>query len=173
MTPTLRNILIPILIIIAFVGIALGVANYRKQVEQTKSTEDQAQVAPELTITSPEDQEKISGSDVTVKGETDPQNKVSVNNNEIAVGQDGFFETVVPLMDKENRITVESTDKNGNKTSIERVVIKEVAVAADRPAELSQAGPETWIALFMTLTLVAYLLKRFSGQSVDSSLKKF
>ena len=49
MTPTLRNILVPVLVIIAFVGIALGIANYRKQATQNKENEEVVQMAPELT----------------------------------------------------------------------------------------------------------------------------
>ncbi|OIP24517.1 hypothetical protein AUK11_03120 [bacterium CG2_30_37_16] len=174
MTPTLRNILVPVLVIIAFVGIALGIANYRKQATQNKENEEVVQMAPEINLTSPQDQEKISSSDVTVKGTTDPENKITINLKDVMVGNDGFFETTVPLDKPENRVIVEATDKNGNKTSVERVVIKEGATTVTtETGKLSQAGPETTIIFAFGAIFVAYLARRFTFRSIATSLKKY
>jgi hypothetical protein len=167
MTPTLRNILIPVLIIIAFVGIALGVANYRKQ-SQDKDVNNGTQEAPDVTVTSPLDQEKVSGNNVTVRGETDSKNIVSVNNEAVTVNEEGSFEKTVALTDKENLINIEVTDPDGNKTIVERMVIREIS-----PSELSQTGPETALFIASLAILGAYLIRRRSEEKIVESLKKF
>lgn len=169
MTPTLRNILIPVLIIIAFVGIALGVANYRRQAQDRDVNNGTQQEAPDVTVTSPQDQERVSGSNITVRGTTDDKNTVSINSEEVTVGEDGSFEKTVVLSDKENLINVEVTDEDGNKTIVERMVIRE----ASTPSELSQTGPETTLFAASIAILGAYLIRKRSEEKVVESLRKY
>jgi len=168
MTPTLRNIIIPVLIIIAFVGIALGVVNYRRQV-QNRDVNRGTQEAPDVTIISPQDQEKIISNNIIVRGTTDSKNKVNINNELVSVSGDGSFEKAVVLSNKENLIRIEVIDLNGNKTIVERMVIREAA----SPSKLTKTGPELTIFVTSLLILGTYLIRKRSEEKIVESLKKY
>ena len=118
-------------ILIAVVGgIIWAVANRDKLIPQaTKtSTSDSSQnqnqnssqdssvaqtTTPKLDQISPTDNYSTSDDKVTVSGQTDSGNKVSINNQEISVDSDGKFSQVVVLNPGTNRISIIATDKNG------------------------------------------------------------
>jgi hypothetical protein len=59
------------------------------------------------------DQKTTREINVTLHGEADPDAVVSVNGLETAVGSDGRFVAVVPLLPGRNRVSVTSTDRFG------------------------------------------------------------
>jgi len=59
---------------------------------------------------------------VTLQGEADPGAVVSVNGLETAVGSDGRFMAVVPLVPGKNRVSVTSTDRFGRTAGAEETV---------------------------------------------------
>lgn len=76
---------------------------------------------PALTIESPSNDQKFSKDDkrTEVKGKTDPNVKVTVNDFWAIVDSDGNFSYTLPLKDGDNTIKVTATDEAGNKTEKE------------------------------------------------------
>lgn len=79
---------------------------------------------PELTITSPADNQEIKGGDkkVRVSGSTDSQNTVSINGSTVIVNGNGEFASDLAINEGDNTITISATNKYGNSTSVERKV---------------------------------------------------
>ncbi len=78
--------------------------------------------APNLEITSPQDQQVIESNEVVVEGKTDPDATVLINNQQISLGDSGNFKELVQLSSPVNKVTIESTSKFNKKTTIERTV---------------------------------------------------
>lgn len=72
--------------------------------------------APNLEITSPQDNQDISSGDgvVRVEGKTDPAVRVTVNNYWAIVETDGSFSFLLRLQKGENIIKITATDEAGN-----------------------------------------------------------
>lgn len=77
---------------------------------------------PELTVSSPIDQMTTSDPNLVVSGKTDPEVKVTVNSQEIKVGEDGSFNEQITLSSQVNKITIEAISNFNQKTDIERTV---------------------------------------------------
>lgn len=79
---------------------------------------------PELTITSPSDNQEIKGGDkkVRVSGSTDSQNTVSINGSTVIVNGNGEFASDLSINEGDNTISISATNKFGNSTQIERKV---------------------------------------------------
>jgi len=75
---------------------------------------------------------------VTLRGEADPGAFVSVNGRELSVGEDGRFETEVPLAQGANKIAVRSVDRFG------RVADDGETVRVDRRPPPVKARSEGW-----------------------------
>ena len=75
---------------------------------------------------------------VTLRGEADPGAFVSVNGRELSVGEDGRFETEVPLALGANKIAVRSVDRFG------RVADDAETVRVDRRPPPVKARSEGW-----------------------------
>lgn len=78
--------------------------------------------APSLLLTSPTDQLTTDSPIVTVEGKTDPEVKVMVNSQEVAVDDDGDFKENITLSSPVNKINVTAISKLGQKTQEERTV---------------------------------------------------
>ncbi len=78
--------------------------------------------APVLTLSNPQDQVTTDSPDVIVEGKTDPDAKVMVNNQLIAVKEDGSFREDIKLSSQSNKIEVVATSKFGQKTEVQRTV---------------------------------------------------
>jgi len=80
--------------------------------------------SPKLEITSPKEDEKISGEtkEITIAGETDSGAKISINDRVVIVGQNGKFNHRIILSDGENNFKITATDEAGNQTILERKV---------------------------------------------------
>lgn len=77
---------------------------------------------PELSVESPKEGEIISSEKVTVKGKSDRDAVISVNNQKIALGENGEFTTILTLSPGINTISIEGTSKQGKKRTITRTI---------------------------------------------------
>lgn len=78
--------------------------------------------APQLLVFSPVDQMTTNDPNLVVSGKTDPEVKVTINSQEIKVGEDGNFDEKITISTQVNKITVEAISKFNQKTDIERTV---------------------------------------------------
>lgn len=78
--------------------------------------------APKLTVTSPQDQQTVEIPSVTVEGNTDPEVKIAVNNQEIGTDKNGYFKEEIKLSSSNNIVTISATGKFGQVAKVERKV---------------------------------------------------
>lgn len=78
--------------------------------------------SPFLEVTEPKDQQSMNQAEVFVSGRTDPEGKVTINNQEIQLDSSGKFSQRIKLSDSVNTIIVTSTSKSGKETKIARTV---------------------------------------------------
>lgn len=80
--------------------------------------------APKLEISLPAEGQKFfsDSKDITISGETDPGNRVIVNDRLAIVNPNGKFDFRVSLSSGENSFKIVATDDAGNKTEMERKV---------------------------------------------------
>lgn len=82
---------------------------------------------PILEIFEPEDGKNIEGGDkkVKVRGKSEPQAKVFINDALVVVSPDGTFNMDYPLNEGDNIITIKSVDRANNSTeTVRRVTFK-------------------------------------------------
>lgn len=77
---------------------------------------------PNLVVTKPAEGEIMLGDKIAVAGKTDNYAVVSINNQKIAVSQNGEFSTTLSLPPGINTILIESTSKFGKKKSVTRTI---------------------------------------------------
>lgn len=78
--------------------------------------------APELSVSSPQDQQTVETTSVIVEGKTDPESKLTINNQEIGLDKSGNFKEEIKLSASSNTVSVVSTGKFGQQSKIERTV---------------------------------------------------
>lgn len=78
--------------------------------------------APNLAVNKPQDQQTVEIPSIEVEGKTDPEVKVMVNNQEIAVDGSGYFQEEIKLSATINTISVTATSKFGQTAKVERTV---------------------------------------------------
>lgn len=78
--------------------------------------------APNLEVFSPNDQQTVEIPNILVEGKTDPEGKVTVNNQEIGLDKDGHFKEEIKLLTSTNKIVIVSTSKFGQSSRVERTV---------------------------------------------------
>ncbi len=78
--------------------------------------------APQLTVSSPQDQMTTDNASIFVEGKTDPEVKVYVNGQEIPVSSAGDFKESITLSSPVNKILINASSKFGQKTQLERTV---------------------------------------------------
>ena len=76
-----------------------------------------------LTITEPLDETTVYTADLVVKGQTEPDAVVSVNEAVVDVAADGKFSTTLTLEEGPNLIEVVASDFEGNEGSASIMVI--------------------------------------------------
>ena len=81
---------------------------------------------PYLKAKSPKKNEKITSQKITVSGETDKNATLSINGQVITLTEKGEFEKQIILQEGINNIIIESTKKNGKKTTLNLPVIVEL-----------------------------------------------
>lgn len=77
---------------------------------------------PFLEVSQPVNQLNTSISTLQVIGRTDPEAKVSINNQEVGVDNAGKFSQEIKLTDNINNIEISATSKSGKVTKVERTV---------------------------------------------------
>lgn len=77
---------------------------------------------PFLEVDQPVNQFNATSAEVQISGRTDPEAKLSINNQEIGVDPSGKFSQEIKLSDDINTITIIATSKIGKVTRIERTV---------------------------------------------------
>lgn len=78
--------------------------------------------APKLTIDSPSGDPTVKESTFIVKGTSDPNTQVSVNDRWALVDAEGSFSYTLQLANGENMLKIVSTDDAGNTTEVSRKV---------------------------------------------------
>lgn len=78
--------------------------------------------SPFLDVSQPQDQVSVTSPTVIVSGRTDPEAKVSINNQEIQADLSGKFSQEIKLSDSVNTITITANSKSGKTTKVERTV---------------------------------------------------
>lgn len=78
--------------------------------------------APFLEVSQPVDKMQVQDSSVKVVGKSDPEAKVAVNNQQVAVNFSGNFSQEIKLNDSANTIIVTATGKSGKVSKVERTV---------------------------------------------------
>ncbi len=78
--------------------------------------------APFLEISQPPDQFNTTSNTIQVIGRTDPEAKVSINDQEIGVDSAGKFSQEIKLSDNVSTIVISAISKDGKVTKIERTV---------------------------------------------------
>lgn len=76
-----------------------------------------------LTISEPQDETIVYSADLVVKGQTEPDAVVSVNEVVVDVAADGKFSTTITLEEGPNLIEVVASDFEGNEESASVTVI--------------------------------------------------
>lgn len=78
--------------------------------------------SPFLEIDHPPDQFNTNISEVTVSGRSDPEVKISINDQEIQIDQSGKFSQQIKLSENVNNIVITAISKSGKQTKVERTV---------------------------------------------------
>jgi len=78
--------------------------------------------APFLEVREPADQLNTNSSEIMVSGRTDPESKVSINNQEIQVDQSGKFSQQIKLSDNINNVIITATFSSGKESKVQRTV---------------------------------------------------
>ena len=77
---------------------------------------------PFLEVNQPADQFNASSSEIIVSGRTDPEAKVAINDQQIAVDQNGKFTQAIKLSENINSITISAISRTGQQTKLQRTV---------------------------------------------------
>lgn len=78
--------------------------------------------APELTVTSPQDQLTTDNPVIVIEGKTEPEMKVTVNSQVIETEPDGSFKEEITLSLPVNKVIIVASSKFDQKTEIDRTV---------------------------------------------------
>lgn len=78
--------------------------------------------SPDLQVNSPTQGQTVEVTSVFVEGATDPDAKVTVNDQEVGLDPEGKFKEEIKLSSSVNNIVVVSTSKFGQSTKVERTV---------------------------------------------------
>lgn len=78
--------------------------------------------SPVLEVNSPAPGQTVEVTSISVEGATDPDAKVTINDQEVGLSPEGKFKEEVKLSSSVNTITIVSTSKFGQETKIERTV---------------------------------------------------
>lgn len=101
-------------------AIATG-ANGKKSAEAEPLTIIYKNSPPSLEIETPKDGDSFSGDkkDIVIKGKTDAEAKVYINERIVILGAEGKFEFNYSLSDGDNLLKIQAVDRSGNKKEME------------------------------------------------------
>jgi len=100
---------------------------------------------PEIALSSPLENESTNQQVMEVVGRTQPGATVSVNQQKIPVGADGFFRYQVAINEGTTLLHIEAADELGNTTSLDRTVFRKAGIApisvnVDEGASLAESA---------------------------------
>jgi len=166
----LKHYLIIVGAIIVFVGILIGIFNYR-----------QNRLTFEIVIENPKEGETYYSDSVILDGMTEPGAKIMVENLETVADNTGYFVAEIPLNDKENVFVVKA-EKNGINTEKTITVIKgefEEPIAKmpkttdeSQYERLNNSGPETFWLGELALVSGSGMLWRASRKKLNRTISK-
>ena len=104
-----------VFVILLGAGLAVGCG-------KEKNEESDVSAIP-LTVAEPQDETTVYAADLVVKGQTEPDAVVSVNEVVVDVDAEGKFSTTVTLEEGPNPIEVMASDFEGNEGSVTLTVI--------------------------------------------------
>jgi len=81
---------------------------------------------PDLLIEIPEEGQGVGQEKLTVKGKTDPDAAVLVNNQPTIVGEDGTFETEIEIFEGTGEVVVVAKSRSGKETVVSRKIKPEL-----------------------------------------------
>lgn len=127
--------------VIIYIGIIIGVVNYRA---------NRVVTPPRLDIITPVEGDTYSSDKVLIQGQTDPRETLIINDQKVKADKEGEYSAEVPLQLGENSIRFEVTK---GKLKTEKIInVKRVNPVAEKPrvvaenGELNNSGPETlWV----------------------------
>jgi hypothetical protein len=107
-------IVLGVFVILLGAGLAVGCGKESKEPDVS---------AIPLTITEPQDETTVYMADLVVKGQTEPDAVVSVNEAVVDVDAEGKFSATITLEEGPNLIEVLASDFEGNEGSVTLTVI--------------------------------------------------
>lgn len=79
-------------------------------------------LSPSLNLSYPSDQITVEEQSINVKGLTDPEATLSINNQDVAIEKNGEFSAEINLAEGTNRLSIEAKSKIGKITKVLRTV---------------------------------------------------
>lgn len=77
---------------------------------------------PDLIVNAPVENQVVRSRDLEVKGKTDPDATVTINNQEVVVGNDGNFIADIIISNNTVQIIIKAESRSGKSTQIERKI---------------------------------------------------
>lgn len=77
---------------------------------------------PELVVDTPEDEAEVGKEKIQVRGLTEKDARLTINDHFVIVDAEGVFNYSLKLSEGENKIKIVATDRAGNRSEIERTV---------------------------------------------------
>lgn len=82
-------------------------------------------LSPTLNLEYPPDQITVSEETIGVKGFTDPEVELAINNQDVAIEKNGEFSAEIKLAEGTNKLSVVATSKIGKAITVERIVYRQ------------------------------------------------
>ena len=79
---------------------------------------------PRLTVSSPEENETVTTSQVLVEGTTDANATLEVNNQPVLVNEDGSFLVELEIDEETREITIKAVSRSGKEMVVQRRIIQ-------------------------------------------------
>lgn len=83
---------------------------------------------PYLELQEPEENQIIEKTVLVVKGKTNPEAFIEVNNQPVLVGEDGNFETEIEIFEGTSEVVVVAKSRSGKETIIRRKIVTEISM---------------------------------------------
>lgn len=81
--------------------------------------------SPDLTIDSPKENQVVTGNSVLVFGSTDPDVKLTVNDQAVLIDQNGKFSVAIGVSAATKEVTVDAVSRSGKERVISRKIVVE------------------------------------------------
>lgn len=154
------------LAVVIYIGILIGIANYR---------DDRVVTPPRLDIITPVEGDTFSSDKILVQGKADPRATVIINGQKVKADKEGKYSAEVPLQLGENPVRFEVTKgklKTEKLVNVSRVnPIVEPAPQVTSQEKLNNSGPETFWVLEAATMAAAGAAYQTSRKRLQQSLK--